>query len=167
MDFYHHVSGFRFAGEQGVRYGIVVHIVLDTVHDHVVHVPCDIQGGQPAGEADPRADQLRSADELRPGDGGKSAPSSQRRGQRVVVQDHAGAERPSFDPVPGEQELHQDEEGTQGGQDIGNHHGHVHRLLVAVFPLVSCVSNDFSLFLSGKKPLENTMPIRRPFLIDK
>lgn len=106
------------------------------MHDHAVHIPRDIQGGEPAGEADPREDQLRSPDKLQPGDGGEPA-AVERRGKRFVVQDHAGAQRSPFDAVPGQQEHHQDEEGAQGGQDIGHHHGHVYRLLVAFLPVVS------------------------------
>lgn len=108
------------------------------MHDHAVHVPRDIQRGEPPGEADPRADQLRPPDELRAGDGREPA-AVQRRGQRVVVPDHAGAQRsPSpLDAVAGQQELHQDEARAQGGQDAGHHHGHVHRLLAALFSVVS------------------------------
>lgn len=122
-------------GEQGVRDSVVVDIVLDTVHDHVVHVPRDIQRGEPAGEADPREDQLRPADQLQPRAGREPA-AVERRGERVFVEDHAGAERSPFDPVPGQQEHHQDEAGAQGGQDVGHHHGHVHRMLVALLPVV-------------------------------
>lgn len=127
----------RSAGEQSVRDRIVVHIVLDTVHDHVVHVPRDIQRSQPAGETDPREDQLRPPDQLQPGDGREPA-AVQRIGQRrYVFEDHAGPERPSLDTVPGQQEHHQDEARAQGGKDAGHNHGHVYRLLAAVFPLVS------------------------------
>lgn len=111
------------------------------MHDHVVHVSRDIQRSQPAREADPRPDQLRSPDKLQPGDG-REPVAVERRGKRFVVEDHAGAERPPFDPVPGQQEHHQDEEGAQGGQDAGHHYGHVHRVLAPVFSLVSKRERD-------------------------
>lgn len=132
------------AGEQSLRDRLFVHIVLDTVHDHAVHVPRDIQRGEPAREADPREDELRPPDELRAGDGREPA-AIQRRGQRVVVPDHAGAQRSPFDAVPGQQELHQDEARAQGGQDAGHHHGHVYRLLAAFFPVVSAALSFFFL----------------------
>lgn len=44
-----------YIGEQSICDGVFFHIVLDTLHDHVVHVSCDIQRGEPAGEANSRA----------------------------------------------------------------------------------------------------------------
>lgn len=134
---------FHFSGEQSVRDRVVVHIVLDTLHDHAVHVPRDIQRGEPAGEADTREDQLRPADQLQPGAGREPAAVVERRRQRVVVQDHTGAQRSPLDPFPGQQEHHQDEAGAQGGKDAGHHHGHFYRLLAALFPVVS-VPTPFS-----------------------
>lgn len=146
----------RLAGEQSVRDSVFFHIVLDTVHDHAVHLPRDIQRGQPTGEADPREDQLRSPDKLQPGDGREPA-AVERRGQRFVVPDHVSAQRPSFDAVPGQQELHQNETGAQGGPDAGHHHGNVHCLLVAVFPVVSgCFRFDDSSRFSTGRQLERS-----------
>lgn len=139
------VSVFRFSGEQSVRDRVVVNIILDTVHDHAVHVPRDIQRGEPAGEADTREDQLRPADQLQPGNGREPA-AIERCCQRVVVQDHAGAQRSPLDPFPGQQEHHQDEAGAQGGQNVGHHHGHVYRLLAALLPVVS-VPMPFCVYL--------------------
>lgn len=108
------------------------------MHDHVVHVPRDLQGSQPAGEADPRAHQLRPSDELQPGDGGEPAAGQRQCCQRFVVANHAGAQRPpSLHAVPGQPEHHQDEARAQGGPDAGHNHGHVHRVLVTVLPVVS------------------------------
>lgn len=87
------------AGQQGVRNRVVVHIVLDTVHDHAVHVPRDIQGGEQAREADPREDQLRPPNELRTGDG-REPVADERRRQRVVFPDDPGAQRTPFHAVP-------------------------------------------------------------------
>lgn len=127
---------FRFSGEQSLRDRVVFDIILDTLHDHAVHVPRDIQRGKPAGEADTREDQLRPADKLQPGACGEPA-AIERCCQRVVVQDHTGTQRSPLDPFPGQQEHHQDEAGAQGGQDAGHHHGHVYRLLAALLLVVS------------------------------
>jgi len=127
---------FIFSGEQSVRDRVVVDIVLDTLHNHAVHVPRYIQRGEQAGEADTREDQLRPADKLQPGAGREPA-AVERRRQRVVVQDHTGAQRSPLDPFPGQQEHHQDETGAQGGQDAGHHHGHFYRLLATLLPVVS------------------------------
>jgi len=138
---------FRFSGEQGVRDRVVVHIILDTLHDHAVHVPRDIQRGESAGEADTREDQLRPADQLQPGAGREPA-AIKRCCQRVVIQDHAGTQRSPLDPFPGQQEHHQDEAGAQGGQNVGHHNGHVYRLLAALLPVVSVPMPFFVLKVS-------------------
>lgn len=109
------------------------------MHDHVVHVSRDIQRSESAGEADPRAHQLRPPDKLQPGNGRESVAFERRRDQRFIVPDHVGAERSPFDTVPGQQEHHQDEAGAQGGQDARHYYGHVHRVLATFFPMVSNV----------------------------
>lgn len=96
----HNEPFVRFSGEQSVRDRIVVHIILDTLHDYVIHIPRDIQRGEPAREADTRKDQLWSADKLQPGVGRKPA-AIEWRGKRVIVQDYAGTQRSSLDPFPG------------------------------------------------------------------
>jgi hypothetical protein len=52
----HNEPFIRFSGEQSVRDRVVVHIILDTLHHHVIHIPRYIQRGEPARKADTRKD---------------------------------------------------------------------------------------------------------------
>jgi len=120
----------QLRGEPVVRAVFVFRVFLDSVHHYDIHIPSDLQRGQQTGETDPFSPRQ------------PSVASAQRRGAQLqwwLEQDvdaaRGGSDACSVDADQG-QEHHQDETGTQGGEDPGHHHGHVHPLLAALLLVV-------------------------------